>query len=454
MKRYDKNAKYRIVCYAVTAIAVLVGWFLRGPAASALIPMLSVFVPHEQVTTMANTCRANGTTLYLVVVLMVLVWLIIWAVQHQLFKRGLRYALVHARMVHELQKGLLETPGYSVELNNQEAKLPAIKIEFSRNMINGLIKIQNHIKYNTLLEKVNLSPAIGRYVVEQQYLTDDENWYVFEITDGLIDWRLIFDNYSHFQTYCKRQEDYTIFIDKRTSLPLCSMLLVGETGSGKTYTLYSMILQFLNWRMVPELYFVDPKDSSLAVISDRIAPDRSAADIEEIIALLERFHDKMQERKRLLKEKLPEKLDADYRRWNMRPHVLIFDELAAFQGVVNTLDKATRDKVAMFLRDIVLQGRQLGFFLWAVMQKSDSKDIPTAIRDNLPWKVVLGLASNTTYMTAFEHSADLPKRNFEPGEGLYTYSGKTRGPKVISFPTLDFDILSAILEAADDALAE
>jgi len=438
----------------MTAILVLVGWFLRGPAASILAYILAVFALVGQITTVAHICRITGAAFYLVAAITIVSRAITWSIQHQLFERGLRYALIHARMVHGLQKSLLETPGYSVELNHQEAKLPTIRAEFSSNMINGIIKVQNHIKYNTLLEKVNLSPAIGHYIVDQQYLTDDENWYVFEITDGQIDWRLVFDNYSHFQAYCKRQEDYTIFIDKRTSLPLCSMLLVGETGSGKTYTLYSMILQFLNWWMVPELYFVDPKDSSLAVISDRIAPDRSAADIEEIIALLERFHDKMKERKELLKEKLPEKLDADYRYWNMRPHVLIFDELAAFQGVVNTLDKATRDKVAMLLRNIVLQGRQLGFFLWAVMQKSDSKDIPTAIRDNLPWKVVLGLASNTTYMTAFEHSADLPKRNFEPGEGLYTYSGKTRGPKAISFPTLDFDILSAVLEAANNKLAK
>lgn len=454
MKRYDKNAKYRIACYAITAIMVLVGWFLRGPAASALIPMLGVFVLYEQVTIMANACGSTGAVLYFAAFLIILVWFIIWAVQHQLFKRGLRYALIHAHMLHELQKGLLETPGYSVELNHQEAKLPAIRIEFSSNMIDGIIRIQNHIKYNKLLEKVNLSPAIGRYVVEQQYLTDDENWYVFEITDGRVDWRLIFNNYSHFQAYCKRQEDYTIFVDKRTSLPLCSMLLVGETGSGKTYTLYSMILQFLNWRIVPKLYFVDPKDSSLAVISDRIAPDWSAADIEGTIALLERINDEMQERKRRVKEKLSEKLDADYRYWDMCPHILIFDELAVFQSVVNARDKATRDKVAMLLRNIVLQGRQLGFFLWAIMQKSDSKDIPTAVRDNLPWKVVLGQAADTTYMTAFERSADLPKRNFEPGEGLYTYSGKTRGPKVVSFPTLHFDILSAVLEAANDRLAE
>ena len=158
----------------------------------------------------------------------------------------------------------------------------------------------------------------------------------------------------------------------------------------------------------------------------------------------------MIQRKYELREKLNEKLDADYRHWQLAPHVLIFDEFAGFQRVVATLDKATRDKVSMYLRNIVLQGRQLGFFIWLIMQKSGADDIPTAVRDNLPWKVVLGTASSTTYITAFEESADLPNRKFGPGQGLYTYQGLTRGPKIMSFPTLNFDILDAVTEVSQD----
>jgi len=162
------------------------------------------------------------------------------------------------------------------------------------------------------------------------------------------------------------------------------------------------------------------------------------------MALLEQFHEKMQERKIELKERLNEKLDADYRYWNLPANILIIDEYSGFQSAVNTMEKKTRDKVSMMIRDIVLQGRQLGFVLWIVMQKSDSTDLSTNTRSNLLWKVVLGNATRTTYLTAFEESANLPVRNFGCGQGLYSYQGITREPQVISFPTLNFDILSAV----------
>lgn len=86
-----------------------------------------------------------------------------------------------------------------------------------------------------------------------------------------------------------------------------------------------------DWSIAPELYFVDPKNSSLCVMAEKISPEHSAAEITEIIALLEQFHDKMQERKAELKEKLSEKLDADFRHWQMPAHVFIFDEFASCQ---------------------------------------------------------------------------------------------------------------------------
>lgn len=434
----DRGSKYAAFIAASIMGLYIAGCLLRGVVSDALPSIGSI----PRIGLCCEIAAMVAATAYIVY----------WVIYHKLLSQGPLYAVTHARTLWRLRRALLDAgAGYAVEQYSGIEKvvvLPKIKVNFDSNLLYGTIKIRNHIKYSANLEAVNLSPALGRYIVEQQYLSDDENWYVYEIEDGHADWRLVFSNYQAFQKRCQEQENYSLFIDKRTSLPLCSLLLAGQTGSGKTYTLYSLILQFLNWKIAPVLYCADPKNSSLCVIGEEISPDRNAAEIEEIISLLERFHGEMQTRKGELKDRLKEKLDADYRHWNMPAHVLIFDEFAAFQAVLNTLDKATRDKVTMYLRNIVLQGRQLGFFLWAIMQKSDSKDIPTAIRDNLPWKVVLGLATNTTYMTTFEHAADLPKHNFRPGEGLYTYQGRTRDPKIISFPTMTFDILAAVSEAA------
>lgn len=435
----ERRTKYAAII-ATSIIGVFVaGCLLRGAVSDALpqiciIPRIGLFC---EITAMV------AATAYI----------IYWSLLHKLISQGPRYAVTHALTLWRLRRALLDVgAGYAIEQYSGAEKvvvLPKIKIDFDSDLLYGTIKIRNHIKYNTGLDSINLSSALGPYVVEQQYLSDDENWYIYEVENSKADCQLVFQSYEEFSGYCKGQKDYMLFIDKRTSVPLSSLLLVGQTGSGKTYALYSLILQLLNWPNRPKLYFMDPKNSSLCVMGSRIAPEHTSGTVEEIIEQLEAFHNEMQERKSELQEKLSEKIDADYRHWQMPAHIFVFDEFSSFQSVVNALDKKTRDNVSMLLRNIVLQGRQLGFFLWIIMQKSDSSDIPTAIRDNLIWKVVLGLATNTTYMTTFEHAADLPKRNFGPGQGLYTYQGRTREPKITAFPTLHFDILEATEQAVN-----
>ena len=137
-------------------------------------------------------------------------------------------------------------------------------------------------------------------------------------------------------------------------------------------------------------------------------------------------------------------MDSDYKDWELKPHVLIIDEFSSFMSVVSVLDKSTRDKVNMYLTNIIQKGRQLGFFMWIIMQKSDSKILSTYLRDNLVFKVVLGQATDTTYQTAFEEYASLPRLKFQPGYGLYSFQGLTRQPKVCSFPRLEFDVLHSV----------
>lgn len=96
-----------------------------------------------------------------------------------------------------------------------------------------------------------------------------------------------------------------------------------------------------------------------------------------------------------MRGKLSGKLGADFSDFLLPAYIFILDEFAAFQASVSK-DKKRRDEVEEILRNVVLMGRQLGFFAWIAMQKSDSSDIPTAIRDNLPWKICLGNAPSTT----------------------------------------------------------
>lgn len=154
----------------------------------------------------------------------------------------------------------------------------------------------------------------------------------------------------------------------------------------------------------------------------------------------------MMKRKEEMQGKLSGRLGADFTDFQLPAYILMFDEYAAFQASI-AKDKRQREEVEEILRNVVLMGRQLGFFAWICMQKSDSSDIPTAIRDNLPWKICLGNAPSTTLLTIFGHAADLPNRHFGKGQGMMYCDGITVAPRPVSVPTLNFDIFGALTNA-------
>ena len=368
-----------------------------------------------------------------------------WAVRNQI-DRGLKYAWKHYVLVLRLRKELLDAGIYTTRKIGVEkvAVIPWVTVDFAPDFRSGRVYIKNSIQFHDKLAKIDISSALGGYVVEQAYLTDDAEHYYFDFYDARYDKRLVFHNFGEFTAYSDSVGDYELFIDRDTTLPLTHQLLVGQTGSGKSYALFGYILQMYEKQIPYNLYFADPKESSIALLGERISPDNTASDFDEIVALLEHFVSGMEERQAEIKERLSTMIDGDYRDFGLSPHLLIFDEFSAFSQRLAEKDKKQRDHVSSLLAQIVLKGRQSGFFLWIVMQQSGSNSIPTFIRDNLPWKVVLGNAEDQTYVTAFGAGTDIPLRKLGVGEGVFTYPTVANKPKLCSFATLDFNILDAL----------
>lgn len=368
-----------------------------------------------------------------------------WAIRNRI-DRGLKYAWKHYVLVLRLRKELLNAGIYTTRKIGVEkvAVIPWITVNFAPDFKSGRIYIKNSIQFHEKLAKIDISSALGGYVVEQVYLTDNEDHYYYEFYDAHYEKRLVFQSFGEFQEYSDSTGDYELFIDRDTTLSLTHQLLVGQTGSGKSYALFGYILQMLGKQIPYHLYFADPKSSSIELLGEKISPDNTASDFEGIVSLLERFVFQMEERQKEIKKRLSTMIDGDYRDFDLSPHVLIFDEFSAFSQQLAEKDKKQRDHVGSLLAQIVLKGRQSGFFLWIVMQQSGSNSIPTFIRDNLPWKVVLGNAEDQTYVTAFGAGTDIPLRKLGVGEGVYTYPGVANKPKLCAFSTLDFDILDAL----------
>lgn len=456
MKRYDRRRKYHVILLAIILIAALTGWLLRGPAGAAVAGVLSFLRLAEQLE-IVGVCYRIGTGCYFVGGALVIGWVAAWCVQHQVWK-GVKYALTHAKLEKGIRRALLEA-GYGVATGNQYFRLPQVKIRLEGNDLSaGIVQVQNHIKSDTSLANVNLSSALGVYVVDAQYISDSNNYYCYEISDGRIDQQLTFSGYQELCDYAHKHTDkygpYTLFMDSRNEgIKIRSMLLVGITGSGKSYALMGLIAQLLNWPVLPVMYYADPKGSDIAVLGGTLAPARTADDIDSIIELLHDFYNKMLVRKAEMRDKLNGKLGSDFSDFRLPAYIFLMDEYAAFQASISR-DKKRRDEVEEIMRNIVLMGRQLGFYMWIAMQKSDSSDIPTAIRDNLPWKICLGNAPNTTLMTIFGRSADLPSRHWGKGQGLIYCDGITAAPRPVSFPTLHFDIFGALTKPVHDGSPE
>ena len=369
-----------------------------------------------------------------------------WFFMHLITKGGSDQLLLRAKIFLKLRRQLIDA-GFGVTRMWLFA-LPKIELSFSEDLSSGILKIQNTVKLNKRLDDVDFSAALENYKIERHYISRDANWYVYELLRADVSFRMHLTCLSSFVNVARQIAPYDVFLDMRSICRLQHTLLVGQTGSGKTYALYSLILQMLCKRIPYEMYFADPKGSSISVLSQQIAPDRTAVSFDEIVDLLENFVAAMEERKTEFADQLNARLDADYRYFELAPHVLIIDEYAAFSAVVATKEKKVRDHVEALMHQIILMGRQLGFFVILVMQKSDAKLITTALRDNIPLKIVLGNAEDTTYETTFGTGVDIPPMDYPPGDGVFTEPSLARTPKLVQFPTLDFDILNAAKEVA------
>lgn len=442
MKRYDfRGDAFRAGAVLVAALALL-GTILRGPAARSLAQIDTFTLLPGLMPGLAALCQRVGGLALALSTSMVLVYMVYWCIFHKVYK-GFQYAFRHALLYHNIRVALLEAGTlYAVGEEKGRVTLPKIRLILDDDAQSGRIELRDKPVFGGKLQSLNLSSSLGRFrTISSPYITKDDNWVVHRFIDAKAATRLVFADIAALRAEVGQVGDYNLALDKRNNVHLTSAIICGLPGSGKSYALYGMLLQALCWSHPAQLYFADPKESGLGVLGNILAPDRSVMDIDGIIALLETFGAELEKREHENYELLKDEIDADYRDFGLTPHIFIFDELAAFMSM---LDREQSKRVTALLRQVVLKGRQLGFFVWLVMQKSKADDLDTSIRDCLALKVVLGNAPNLVYQTLFEHYADIPKRDFAEGEGLFNFNeGEVQE---VAFPTLNFSVVKEVKE--------
>lgn len=176
------------------------------------------------------------------------------------------------------------------------------------------------------------------------------------------------------------------------SLP--HMLIAGGTGGGKTYFLLTIIDALL--KSNAELFILDPKNADLADLGTVIP--HVYAQKEDISACVEDFYERMIMRSKAMKEMPNYKTGENYAYLGLSPNFLIFDEYVAYMDMLTTKESAA---ILNKLKQIVMLGRQSGFFLILACQRPDAKYLGDGIRDQFNFRVALGRMSELGYSMMF-----------------------------------------------------
>lgn len=184
------------------------------------------------------------------------------------------------------------------------------------------------------------------------------------------------------------------------SLP--HMLIAGGTGGGKTYFILTIIEALLHTDS--KLYVLDPKNADLADLETVM--DNVYYRKDDMMNCINRFYDDMLARSEEMKRHPNYKTGENYAYLGLPANFLIFDEYVAFMDMLGKESTKVVDK----LKQIVMLGRQAGFFLILACQRPDAKYLGDGIRDQFNFRVALGRMSELGYGMMF--GSDVQKQFF------------------------------------------
>ncbi len=176
------------------------------------------------------------------------------------------------------------------------------------------------------------------------------------------------------------------------SLP--HMLIAGGTGGGKTYFLLTIIESLLKTNA--KLFILDPKNADLADLGTVM--DNVYYKQEDISTCVHDFYSKMMARSTAMKLMDNYKTGENYAYLGLEPNFLIFDEYVAYMEMLSNKESM---EVINKIKQIVMLGRQAGFFIILACQRPDAKYLQDGIRDQFNFRVALGRMSELGYSMMF-----------------------------------------------------
>ncbi|MCY9374493.1 ATP-binding protein, partial [Bacillus sp. T17B1] len=173
------------------------------------------------------------------------------------------------------------------------------------------------------------------------------------------------------------------------------MLISGGTGGGKTYYMLTIIKACVG--LGADVRILDPKNADLADLEE-VLPKKVYSQKNGILMCLRKSVDGMMERMDEMKQMPNYKTGENYAYLGLKPVFIFFDEYVAF---MDFLDMKERNETLSYMKQLVMLGRQAGYFLVLGAQRPDAKYLADGIRDQFSFRVSLGLMSETGYGMMF-----------------------------------------------------
>ncbi|QPA58348.1 FtsK/SpoIIIE domain-containing protein [Lysinibacillus sphaericus] len=221
-------------------------------------------------------------------------------------------------------------------------------------------------------------------------------------------------------------------------------LIVGGTGSGKSWFILGKIISYLKLTPQADLYIIDPKKADLSLLrfvtgfENKVAtePNQICRILREVVELMEnRYREYFSD---------VSAFGKTYRDFDNLPVVIvIFDEFSAF---MHSVDKKIAKEALDYVFQIVMKGRQAGVTIEILMQRPSADDLPTNIRAQMGFKAGLGAMDSIGYNMIFDTNDIEYKTVVEKGGGYIQIDGVHTAPVYFETPYIekDFDFIAEI----------
>ena len=182
------------------------------------------------------------------------------------------------------------------------------------------------------------------------------------------------------------------------------LLIAGGTGGGKTVLLRSILNGLLRVGVVEIL---DPKQADFVSLDElSVLKDRVTYEVVDMINKIIEFKENMEIRyatMRQLKTDKKQKELGNFQEYDLKPAFLVIDEFPSLRAMMSEDREmmSEAEKAIGALKQIILKGRQAGFFVIIATQNVKADDLPSTFKDNIMTRISVGRLSQFSYEVIF-----------------------------------------------------